>query len=193
MSNNATTWNVPNRLSAARVVLAIASFVTIGLGWYTATLVLFVVASITDFVDGWWARRFNQITQLGRILDPFADKLLVCGLLVMLCAIPESLVAAWVAVVVVARELLVTVLRSLCEGRDIDFSAKWAGKWKMAFQCLSIGMALTRLMLLPEWESVWFDMLLVTSLWLTVASTLYSGWGYVVIAARELKGDVKQG
>ncbi len=179
----ADVLNIPNRLSTARVVLAIASFVTIGLGWYTATLVLFVVATITDYVDGWWARRYQQITQLGRILDPFADKLLVCGLFIMLVAIPASLVAAWMAVTIVARELLVTVLRSLCEGRDIDFSAKWAGKWKMAFQCLSIGLALVRLMLWPEWQADWFDWLLVASLWLTVASTLYSGWGYVRLAA----------
>jgi CDP-diacylglycerol--glycerol-3-phosphate 3-phosphatidyltransferase len=184
--NNQTIWNIPNQLSAARVVLAIVSFVTLEFDWYITTLVLFSVATITDYVDGWWARRYGLVTQLGRIIDPFADKLLVCGLLIMLVAIADSLVAAWMAVVVVARELLVTVLRSLCEGRDLDFSAQWAGKWKMAFQCLSIILVLVRLSLADSWQAEWFDKLIVASLWLTVASTLYSGWGYVRLAANML-------
>ncbi|MBQ1277950.1 MAG: CDP-alcohol phosphatidyltransferase family protein, partial [Thermoguttaceae bacterium] len=81
-------WNVPNVLTMARIVLALVMFALIPFKFYVAALVLFVIAALTDFVDGWWARRFNQKTQFGRIMDPFADKLLVCGTFIYFAAIP---------------------------------------------------------------------------------------------------------
>ncbi|MEM8865258.1 MAG: CDP-diacylglycerol--glycerol-3-phosphate 3-phosphatidyltransferase [Planctomycetota bacterium] len=176
-----TIWNVPNRLSAARIVLAIGCFVALAVNAYLVALVLFVLAAATDWLDGYWARRFNQITQLGRILDPFADKLIVCGVFIYLAAIPPSGVAPWMAVVVMAREMLVTALRGFVEQSGGDFSAKWAGKWKMVFQSLAIVGALV--MLSYDTPS---QLLVVGShavLWIAIALTLYSGWGYIRSAA----------
>lgn len=177
-------WNVPNYLSAARIVLAIVCFVAICLEWYLAGLILFVAAAATDWLDGYWARKFNQITQLGRILDPFADKIIICGTFILLGAIDGSLIAAWMAVVVTARELLVTALRSLLEGRSVDFSAKWAGKWKMVLQCAAVGMSLWRLHTQSGGveASIVFDNLLLLVVIGAILITIYSGWGYVRLA-----------
>lgn len=180
----AAVWNVPNKLSAARIVLALACFITICFGWYLASLLLFLVAAATDWLDGYWARKYNQITQLGRILDPFADKVIICGTFILLSAIDGSLIAAWMAVVVTARELLVTALRSLIEGRAMDFSAQWAGKWKMVLQCAAVAMSLYRLSTLGTGNptSPVFDNLLVGVVLASLAATVYSGWGYVKLA-----------
>lgn len=174
-------WNIPNCLSAARIVLAVVCFVTICLEWYLASLALFLMAAATDWLDGYWARKYDQITQLGRILDPFADKIIICGTFILLGAIDGSLIAAWMAVVVTARELLVTALRSLLEGRSVDFSAKWAGKWKMVLQCAAVGMSLWRLHAIDSGavNSPAYDNLLLLIIIGAIVATLYSGWGYV--------------
>lgn len=181
-SPTSNVWNVPNRLSAARIALAIGCFVALAFDRFGVALVLFVLASITDWLDGYWARRFNQITQLGRILDPFADKLVVCGTFIYLAAIPQSGVAPWMAVVVMGREMLVTALRSFVEQAGGDFSAKWAGKWKMVFQCAAIIGTLT--MLSADTANPTFGAINRVVLWIAIALTLYSGWGYVRSAAR---------
>src|SRR3954453_23106931 len=125
-------WNVPNVLTIARLVPSVIWFVTLTLGWFLPSLVLFAIAAGTDWVDGFYARRYGQITQLGRILDPFADKIIICGTFIFLGSVPPTVtgesaseLAAWMAVVVVARELLVTALRSFFEEHGTDFSAKW--------------------------------------------------------------------
>src|SRR3954468_10769385 len=138
-------WNVPNILTIARLILSVFCFITLTFDWYLTSLVLFAIAAGTDWVDGFYARRYGQITQLGRILDPFADKIIICGTFIFLAAVPPTItgdsaseVTAWMAVVVVARELLVTALRGFFEERGTDFSAKWSGKWKMVFQCAAV-------------------------------------------------------
>lgn len=192
-SNDAIVWNIPNRLSAARIVLALVCFVTICVGWYLVSLLLFVVATATDWVDGYWARKYDQVTQLGRILDPFADKVIICGTFILLGAIEGSLIAAWMAVIVTARELLVTALRGLVEGRSMDFSAKWAGKWKMALQCAAVILSLWRLSIVASGRdsSPVFDNLVVLVVLASVVATLYSGWGYVRLAIEMLQGDAQ--
>ena len=139
----------PEHLTIARLVLSIFCFVFLAFDWYLPALVLFAIAAGTDWVDGFWARRYGQITQLGRILDPFADKIIICGTFMFLAAVPPTItgesaseIAAWMAVVVVARELLVTALRSFFEEHGSDFSAKWSGKWKMVFQCAAVAASL---------------------------------------------------
>src|SRR5690242_17917836 len=116
-------FNVPNQLTTLRLVLSIVLFVLIELGtqlatpgYYLAAMVVFIVAAGTDWLDGYWARKYAQVTTLGRILDPFVDKVIICGTFIFLAALPESGLTAWMAVVVVARELLVTALRGFLEG-----------------------------------------------------------------------------
>src|SRR6476646_7811017 len=86
-----TIWNVPNQLTVARLVLSIICFVFLMFGGYLGALILFAIAAGTDWVDGYWARKYGQITQLGRILDPFADKIIICGTFIFLAAVPLAI------------------------------------------------------------------------------------------------------
>jgi CDP-diacylglycerol--glycerol-3-phosphate 3-phosphatidyltransferase len=185
-------------LTLARLVLSIVVFVLVPLGCYFSALLVFIVAASTDWVDGYWARRFHQVTQLGRIFDPFVDKIIVCGLFIFLAAEPGSGIAAWMAVVVVGRELLVTALRGFIEQHGGDFSAKMAGKLKMVFQCVAGGFGLGALMYAnrtaPGWLQAilpadWFAVLLPITVWLAVLSTIYSGLQYVVVATKHIAGS----
>ena len=176
----------------ARLALSFVVFALIPMGLYWAAFWLFVLAAGTDWIDGWYARKYDQVTQLGRILDPFCDKILICGTFILLAVEMRDgfpwygQVAGWMAVVVTGRELLVTVLRSLIEGRGGDFSAKMPGKLKMWFQCIAAGAALVALgfnQSRPEsGVPVVVPAILTISVWAAIVSTLYSGYLYVVAA-----------
>ena len=155
--------NVPNSLTLFRILFAVIVFTLIGLQRYDFALLFFLMASVTDALDGWWARRFQQITVFGRIMDPFADKFLICGAFIFLVAIPEMtsdkadypawlMLQPWMVIVIVGRELLVTSLRAFVEGSGGDFSAKWIGKLKMVLQCIAIILALLYLSGGAEWN-----------------------------------------
>ncbi len=181
--------NVPNVLTTVRLVLAIVVFVLIALTLYLPAFVVFLLAASTDWVDGYWARRFGQVSKVGRILDPFVDKIIICGAFIFLAAErPESGIEPWVAVVVVGRELLVTALRSAVEASGGDFSASWPGKWKMFFQCVAAAASLLALTYRGDHVPPQFIRLtLVISVWLTVLTTVYSGLDYVVAAIRQMR------
>jgi CDP-diacylglycerol--glycerol-3-phosphate 3-phosphatidyltransferase len=184
--------NVPNQITAARLILSIVVFVLIGMQQYVAATVCFIIAASTDWIDGWWARKYNQVTQLGRIFDPFVDKIIICGTFIFLAAEYNrgvgntSGIAPWVAVVVMGREMLVTVLRSIIEGAGGDFSANMAGKWKMLFQCVATVASLIALSYGDQPRPNWLAWTLLISVWLAVISTVYSGLIYVGAAARRM-------
>lgn len=197
-----TVWNFPNQLTLARIVLSLALFMFLPFGWYKTSIVLFVVTVGTDWLDGYWARKYQQITQFGRVVDPFADKLLICGTFIFLAAVPPladgtspSGIAAWMAVVVTGRELLVTALRTFVESHGGDFSAKWVGKWKMALQCLAVLWSLVHLTYVDQskntWQEVpppWMTWGLIAVAWAMVLLTLYSGVSYVRSAVNKFRG-----
>ena len=194
-------FNVPNQISAARLVLAFVFFGLVPWQFYWAALIVFVVAAGTDWVDGWYARKYNLVTKLGRVLDPFCDKILICGAYILLAVEMKDpfpwygQIAGWMVVVVVGRELLVTVLRSMIEGAGGDFSAKMAGKLKMVFQCAAVGACLVGLALAKSNSSAgieplnpaWLHWTIVVTVWLSVISTLHSGLLYMQAAAKYLK------
>ncbi len=175
-------FNVPNQLTTARLVLSIVLFVLIALEYYLASTIIFVIAASTDWLDGYWARKYGQVTNLGRILDPFVDKIIICGTFIFLSAVPDSGVRAWMAVVVVGRELLVTALRSYLEGEGADFSAQMSGKLKMVLQCLAAALALYALYY-GQPRSEGLDWAVSVSVWSAIALTLYSGLAYIQRAA----------
>ena len=192
--------NVPNKISAARLLLSFVFFALLPWQLYWAALGVFVIAAGTDWIDGWYARKYNMVTKLGRVLDPFCDKILICGAYILLAVEMNDLfpwyakIAGWMAVVVVGRELLVTVLRSMIEGAGGDFSAKWAGKLKMGFQCVAVGACLVALAMKHAQAEpataeipIWLNIVLIGSVWLSIYSTLQSGWGYCVAAGKYLK------
>jgi CDP-diacylglycerol--glycerol-3-phosphate 3-phosphatidyltransferase len=180
---SASPWNLPNAITVARLIL---TFVVLGLmdatEWWITSAVLFVVAALSDALDGYLARKWNQITTLGRILDPFVDKILVGGAFIFLAARPESGVTPWLTFAVWAREMFITGLRSMMEQGGKDFSAQWSGKLKMALQSATVPVCM--LSLSPQFEmysgSNWSYVMTVRNvlLWVTLFVTVYSGVEY---------------
>ncbi len=196
----ATVFNVPNQLTTLRLLLAVVLFAFIAWEYYLVGLALFLVAAGTDWLDGYWARKYGQVTTLGRMLDPFADKVIICGTFTFLVAVPAMAqvpwgLRAWMVVVILGRELLITALRSFMEEQGADFSAKMAGKLKMVLQCAAAGFCLLflsyrdpaeTLLAVPDAPAwVWAGM--VASVWAAVLLTAYSGITYLLAAVRLLR------
>jgi CDP-diacylglycerol--glycerol-3-phosphate 3-phosphatidyltransferase len=187
--------NLPNQLTSLRLALSVVLFCFIATGNYMTGFWLFLVAAGTDWLDGYFARKYGQVTTLGRILDPFADKVIVCGTFIFLAAIKEITdvrwgLQAWMVVVIVGRELLVTALRSFIEDRGSDFSAKMSGKLKMVLQCIAASACLFYLSYQPpqaKHAADWCWWVMVLSVWSAVALTVYSGVVYVFVAVRLLR------
>ena len=190
--------NAPNIITLSRFVLAIVLFVLIDVsGWWRAATVVFIVAAATDFLDGWLARKYGQVTVLGRVLDPFVDKIIICGAFIFLQKWPASGVTAWMTFLILAREMFITSLRSFLEQRGKDFSAQWSGKIKMIVQCVAVPFCLLSLSgeFLGWLESSWFGQFVDRGLffrtrdvilWGTIAVTVYSGVEYTWRAFRML-------
>ena len=189
--------NLPNLITLSRLGLAVLLFVLIDQnGFWVSSAVLFVVAAATDALDGYIARRYGMVTTLGRILDPFADKIIVGGAFIFLLDKKVNLadgnaawsgVNAWMVIAVIGREMFVTSMRGFLEKHGYDFSADWAGKSKMLLQCLAVTASL--LSLSPEVLSAFpaFPGVRDVLLWLAVGVTLYSGFSYVMRAAAMLR------
>jgi CDP-diacylglycerol--glycerol-3-phosphate 3-phosphatidyltransferase len=181
--------NLPNCITVSRLVLAFVLFAMISVGdlWLASTAV-FIIAAATDAIDGYLARRYGLVTTLGRILDPFVDKIIVCGAFIFLVAIPksESGIGPWMTLIVIGREMFITGLRSILESQGKDFSASMSGKIKMVLQCVAVAASL--LSLTPSLKSVdSFILLRDVLLWLAVGFTFLSGILYIRRAARILR------
>jgi CDP-diacylglycerol--glycerol-3-phosphate 3-phosphatidyltransferase len=195
----AAIFNLPNQLTSLRLMLSVVLFCLIVYEHYMTSMWLFIVAAGTDWLDGYYARKYSQVTTLGRILDPFADKVIVCGTFIFIMAAiagnpvmaqdPWGL-RAWMLVVIVGRELLVTALRSFIEDRGSDFSAKMSGKLKMVLQCVAAGVCLFYLSYETQQArdaAVWCWWLMVASIWSALVLTVYSGLVYIYVAVRLLR------
>ncbi|HTQ38287.1 MAG TPA: CDP-diacylglycerol--glycerol-3-phosphate 3-phosphatidyltransferase [Pirellulales bacterium] len=190
-----TIVNFPNEVTTIRLALSVLLFVLLHFHWYWAGFWLFLLAAGTDWLDGFWARRYGQITILGRMLDPFVDKVIICGTYIFLAADPHSGLVAWMAVLVLGRELLVTALRSFFEQHGSDFSAAISGKLKFILQCAAVAASLYWLSYqpitaptIPPTTAVgdlhldyptWVQSVVVISVWSMIAITIYSGYAYV--------------
>jgi CDP-diacylglycerol--glycerol-3-phosphate 3-phosphatidyltransferase len=131
-------FNLPNQLTAARLVLALFLFVFIEWHWWITCAVVFAVAAVTDWLDGYLARKQGLTSTLGRNMDPLVDKVLVCGAYIFLLPVDHAGLTAWMVTVVVARELIITGLRGFMETSGITFGADWLGKFKMVLQCVTL-------------------------------------------------------
>jgi CDP-diacylglycerol--glycerol-3-phosphate 3-phosphatidyltransferase len=183
-------FNIPNILAFIRLLMApmmffllvdrdISLFEGVHYSWldYGAAFI-FVLASVTDFFDGYIARTFDQITTLGAILDPLADKMLTLAGFLGLMMLDRA--SAWAIYLILTRELFITGLRVSAVSQGMNISASMMGKVKTVVQMIAIGF------LLMEWpfgEEI---------LWFAVALTLYSGYEYTASFAREVNGNSNQ-
>jgi CDP-diacylglycerol---glycerol-3-phosphate 3-phosphatidyltransferase len=184
--------NLPNCITVSRLVLAFILFGMIAYGGlWISSATIFAVAAATDAVDGYLARRYGMVTTLGRILDPFVDKIIVCGAFIFLLAVNDasasvqSGIGPWMTLVIIGREMFITGLRSILEQQGKDFSASMSGKIKMVAQCFAVELCL--LSLSPALKFGWLTGLRDVVLWIAVAFTLVSGVLYVRRAARLLR------
>ena len=133
--------NLPNKLTTFRVIL-IPFFVFFmlapnmtGINNYIA-VAIFIVASLTDLLDGKIARKYNLVTNFGKFMDPLADKLLVCS--AMICLIQTGQLAAWIVVIIIAREFIISGFRLIASDNGVVIAASYWGKFKTTFQMLMI-------------------------------------------------------
>lgn len=185
--------NLPNAITFSRLVLSFVLFALMQTGGYWLLVAaLFVFAVLTDVLDGWIARKYKLITQLGRIMDPFVDKFITSGTFLFLLPVTkESGVTPWMVIIVLGREMLVTSLRGFLEQRGGDFSASFSGKLKMFLQCVAATMAILSMHPpLAAWSigGVAFTTLRDVLLWTMVLVTVWSGWDYVLRAIQILRG-----
>jgi CDP-diacylglycerol--glycerol-3-phosphate 3-phosphatidyltransferase len=185
---------LPNLLSLLRIGLV--PVIVVVLFWpgplaRALAAALFLIACITDFFDGWLARR-HGVTTLGQFLDPLADKLIVVAVLIMLVAVdPEPRLPAWMAVVIALRELAVTGLRGVAAQHGIVLAAEELGKYKMIFQMF----ALEALLIHYTWPvpgiglNIDFHAAGMRFLWVALVLTVWSGVDYCVRVFRRLDLD----
>ena len=187
--------NLPNKLTLSRFALTVAFLVVMfsGVKFYeTIALTLFVAAGISDFLDGQIARRRNLITNFGILMDPLADKIMVCS--AFIAFVELGWFAAWMAVIVVARELAITGLRLLAASKNVVLAAERYGKHKTISQIVAvIAIFIDQIMRKNQWGSVgqaifgwhlfdqhsWSWWVAEIFKWLSVALTFISGWIYL--------------
>jgi CDP-diacylglycerol--glycerol-3-phosphate 3-phosphatidyltransferase len=184
--------NLPNQLTTSRLVLTVVFLFAVFLefpGNRTLALIVFVVASITDWLDGAIARSRKLITNFGILMDPLADKILTCS--AFIAFVGRDYIPAWMVVVVVARELTITGLRLLAASKSVVLAAERYGKHKTISQMVTISAILLKVSY-PDWGQIgqaicgwkiygapWIFHFAEFSLWLTVALTFVSGWLYL--------------
>jgi CDP-diacylglycerol--glycerol-3-phosphate 3-phosphatidyltransferase len=177
--------NVPNAITLGRIAL-IPLFVVMaheqGPWWRFATALVFLTAALTDLLDGYLARRMGEVTALGKLLDPVADKLLMLAGFVMLVAL--SLAPAWIVIVILGREMAVTGLRAIAASEGMVMPADEWGKWKTVSQATAI------IMLILSWRWWIFDVgeIGIWVLWGSMVLALISGTRYGVVYLRGMEG-----
>jgi CDP-diacylglycerol--glycerol-3-phosphate 3-phosphatidyltransferase len=133
--------NLPNKLTTFRVVL-IPFFVfflltdLVGNWAKWVALAIFIVASLTDFLDGYLARKWNLVTNFGKFMDPLADKLLVCS--AMICLIEKGAIPSWIVTIIIAREFIISGFRLIASDNGVVIAASYWGKFKTVFQMVMI-------------------------------------------------------
>lgn len=204
-TNRPAVLNTPNLITLTRFALSIVVFALMSHQYFYAAFWVFVIAASTDWVDGYVARRTSQVTQLGRILDPFCDKIIICGAYILIAIQTAklgdanwSMITGWMAVVVVGRELLVTMLRGYIEQHGGDFSANMSGKLKMVFQCIAVGGCLLvfdiqSVGMETETFAVVIGWITAVAVWVAIVSTIYSGTIYIFAATKMVKDLTRHG
>ncbi len=177
--------NLPNILTSIRILLVpilVVVLLTKFDGKEFVGLALFLIAALTDFLDGYFARRWNLVSRFGQLLDPAADKILVAAAFVSLVELDPRVTPSWMVVVILAREFAVNALRSHAAAEQVVIPAGLSGKIKTGTQIVAISLLIIYNQLGE------FSHLAPISLWVAVIVTLYSGFEYFVRYWRRLGG-----
>jgi CDP-diacylglycerol--glycerol-3-phosphate 3-phosphatidyltransferase len=175
-------FNLPNSLTISRLGLAIVLFVLISFESWIWCVIVFAAAAVTDWLDGYLARKQGLSSPLGRNLDPLVDKVLICGAYIFLLPVHGAGLTAWMVTVVVGRELIITGLRSFLENKGASFGADWLGKIKMVLQCAALFAIFVALKVDPSAEG-FFSSLRDVLVYAMIVATALSGLQYLWRAA----------
>ena len=179
--------NTPNKLTIARMIIVPFLVIFLLTGWggeanRYISLTLFVVASVTDWFDGYLARKNNLVTNFGKFMDPLADKLLVSSALISLVQMGK--ISAWIVVIIIAREFTISILRAVAAAEGIVIAASWWGKAKTITQIIAI-IAILLNNFPFRYINFPFDMIMM---WISVLLTVISGVHYIIINKHVFKG-----
>lgn len=165
--------NLPNKLTIARIIAVPFFIAAYYLEWHLVAFIIFVAASFTDMLDGKIARKYNLVTNFGKIMDPLADKVLVYSAFCLM--IPDP-VPGWMLIIILAREFLVAGVRTVAASEGIVIAAAMSGKIKTVLQMIAVCM----LLVAPVINAAWFLTLSKVVLWAALVMTVVSGVQYVV-------------
>ena len=177
--------NLPNKLTLFRVVLVVP-FILLLLGgqegWLGIptmvadwiALVVFILASLTDLIDGKIARKYNLVTNFGKFMDPLADKLLVCSALIALVEMER--IASWIVIVIISREFIISGFRLIAADSDVVIAASYWGKFKTVFQMIMVCLMIVNF---SSWH-IFFRVINDIVMWIAVALTVISLIDYIV-------------
>ncbi len=177
--------NLPNKLTLLRVIM-VPFFVAVLLSdcfgdaskW--VALAIFIAASLTDMLDGKIARKYNLVTNFGKFMDPLADKLLVCS--AMICFVALNRLAAWIVIIIIGREFIISGFRLIAAEKGIVIAAGWWGKFKTAFQMFAV------ILLIADIDKLW--LLTQILVYIALALTIISLVDYLV-KNKDVMKDVK--
>jgi len=175
-----SSWQkkLPLMLTIFRIFLTLPVCLLINKDQYTMNIVaalLFILASITDYFDGYYARKYQAISIIGQYMDPVADKILVTSVLVILAH--QQLVSPWLVIIIAARDNFIGALRSAAAASQMVIAAKQTGKWKAAILMVGLPLLIAEKIPYFDWNVVWIG---TTLLWISVPLSLISGWQYLM-------------
>ena len=173
--------NIANQLTILRIVLVPVFMYFLLAGNMNLAAAIFIIASLTDFLDGFLARKMNLITNLGKFMDPLADKVLVMA--AFICLVEIGSVSSWAVVIILGREFIVSIFRAVAAAEGIVIAASWWGKLKTNSQMLAIVLLLFNNTPLEVMDG----QLAQIVLWIAVALTVISGVDYIIKNKQVLK------
>lgn len=168
--------NLPNKLTVGRICAIPVFIVVLLMGYRVPAVIIFILAALTDMLDGKIARKYDLVTNFGKLMDPLADKLLTMS--AFICLVELGDMPGWMAIVILGREMIITGMRQVAAAEGIVIAAGWSGKIKTVLQMVAIP-----LLLVQNWPcSVYFNDFPLDQivLWAALVMTIVSGIEYIV-------------
>ncbi len=176
--------NLANKLTVLRIIMIIPFVIFLLLSYKIAALIIFIIASLTDYIDGKIARHRNEVSNLGKFLDPLADKLFISSAFIIFVQLDELSVKAWPVILIIAREFTINGLRMFALSKGKIIAATYTGKFKTTFQFAAIFLIL--LMFITGKFRYMAQYIVV----LTAVITVYSGFVYLIENKELFKEDI---
>lgn len=169
--------NLPNKLTLGRII-AVPFFIALYMtGYYLPALVLFILASLTDMLDGKIARKYNLVTNFGKIMDPLADKILVYSAFCLM--VGDGLIPAWMLIIILAREFLMAGMRTVAASEGIVIAADMSGKIKTVLQMVAVPLLIFYRAMQGNQYEHYIYLAAMGFLYASLFMTVYSGIDYV--------------